>query len=109
MAAVGILNGKWNGLVDTNFFSNAAPAPGWYLIRVRGHLDDSLRDWFGGLTIENLENGEAVLAGRLADQAALFGVLERLHRLGIPVLSFNPANDHSPYLSVEHDCSDETK
>ncbi len=75
--------------MDTHSASNATPAPGWYLIRVRGHLSDSLKDWFDGLTIENRENGEAVLAGQLADQAALFGVLERLHRLGSPVLSFN--------------------
>jgi hypothetical protein len=95
--------------VETNFFSSGAPAHGCYLIQVRGHLDDSLRDWFGGLSIENLENGEAVLAGRLADQAELFGVLERLHRLGIPVLSFNPANDQPPNMSAQNDCSDVTK
>ncbi len=84
--------------MDTNSFSNAALAPGWYAIRVRGHLSGSMRDWFNGLTIENLENGEAVLAGELADQAALFGVLERLHRLGIPVLSFNPASGEPPAI-----------
>lgn len=91
--------------VETNPFSIGNSAPGWYHIRVRGHLDDSLKEWLGGITIENLENGDAVVAGRLADQAALFGVLERLHRLGIPVLSFNPANDQSPNASVENDCS----
>ncbi len=85
--------------MDTHSYSNDNPAPGWYLIRVRGHLSNPLRDWFGGLTIENLENGEAVLAGEIADQAALFGVLERLHRLGIPVLSFNPANGEPPTVS----------
>ncbi len=84
--------------MDTHSCSNDTPAPGWYLIRVRGHLSDSVRDWLGEMTIENLENGEAVLAGELADQAALFGVLERLHRLGIPVLSFNPANGGGPSI-----------
>ncbi len=84
--------------MDTHSVSNAKSAPGWYLIRVRGHLSGSMRDWFNGLTIENLENGEAVVAGELADQAALFGVLERLHGLGIPVLSFNPANGESPAI-----------
>ena len=87
--------------MDTNSFSNDAPVPGWYLIRVRGHLNDTWRDWFVGLTIENLENGEAVLAGHL-DQAALFGVLESLHRLGIPVLSFNPGNSAAPGASREN-------
>jgi hypothetical protein len=82
--------------VDTNSFSNNTPALGRYIIRVHGHLNDSLKDWLGGLTIDNLENGEAVLTGQVADQAALFGVLERLHRLGIPVLSFNPADNQSP-------------
>jgi len=58
-----------------------------YHIRVKGHLDDHWSDWFGGLTITNQANGEAVLAGPLADQAALHGVLIRIRDLGLPLLA----------------------
>jgi hypothetical protein len=58
-----------------------------YHIRVKGHLDDHWSDWFGGLTITNQANGEAVLAGPLTDQAALHGVLIRIRDLGLPLLA----------------------
>jgi hypothetical protein len=58
-----------------------------YHIRVKGHLDDHWSDWFGGLTITNQASGEAVLAGPLADQAALHGVLIRVRDLGLPLLA----------------------
>lgn len=55
-------------------------------IRVKGHLSEKWVDWFGGLDIENQPNGEAVLSGTLADEAALYGVLKRIYDLGmIPI------------------------
>jgi hypothetical protein len=59
----------------------------YYHIRVKGHLDGHWSDWFGGLTISNEANGEAVLAGPLADQAALHGVLNRIRDLGLPLIA----------------------
>ena len=44
-------------------------------IRVQGHLDSSWSEWFDGMTITNVENGEAILSGPVVDQAALQGVL----------------------------------
>ena len=58
-----------------------------YEIRVRGHLDGRWSEWFGGLTITNLENGEALLTGHIVDQAALHGVLIRVRDLGLPLLA----------------------
>ena len=58
-----------------------------YHIRVAGHGGPLWSEWFAGLAVENLENGEAILSGPLADQAALHGVLERLRDLGLPLLS----------------------
>ena len=58
-----------------------------YRIRVKGHLDDHWSDWFSGLTICNEAYGEAVLAGPLADQAALHGVLMKIRDLGLPLLA----------------------
>jgi hypothetical protein len=59
----------------------------YYVIRVGGHLDQIWADRFDGLTISNQENGEAVLAGHLPDQAALHGVLARLRDLNVPLLA----------------------
>jgi hypothetical protein len=58
----------------------------WYQIRVKGHLGEQWRDWFNGLTITNVEQGEAILSGPLPDQAALHGVLTKIRDLGLPLL-----------------------
>jgi hypothetical protein len=58
-----------------------------YHIRVKGHLDDHWSAWFDNMTISNQTNGEAVLAGPLADQAALHGVLIKIRDLGLPLIA----------------------
>jgi hypothetical protein len=63
--------------------------PTFYQIRVKGHFDANLAGWFDGLTISNQEDGEAVLSGRLPDQAALQGVLNRISNLGLSLISVN--------------------
>ena len=55
-------------------------------IRVRGQLDGSWAAWFNGLAVTDAEDGEAVLAGELPDQAALHGVLTKVRDLGLPLL-----------------------
>ncbi len=62
---------------------------GFFEIRVRGHLDGKWADWLEGLEVELLENGEMILSGDLVDQAALMGVLNRLYRLNLALLSVN--------------------
>lgn len=37
-------------------------------IRVKGHPNASWSDWFDGMAITNLENGDALLCGPIADQ-----------------------------------------
>ena len=63
--------------------------PTFYQIKVKGHLDSPWSDWFGGLELSNQENGEALLAGQIPDQAALYGVLARLASLGLTLISVN--------------------
>ena len=58
-----------------------------YHIRLKGHLDQHWSAWFDNLTISNEANGEAVLRGRLPDQAALHGVLIKIRDLGLPLLA----------------------
>jgi hypothetical protein len=60
--------------------------PVFYAIRVKGHIDDSWSSWFEGMTIHHEESGETVFSGRLADEAALHGVLIKIRDLGLPLV-----------------------
>jgi len=64
----------------------AEDTPACYQIRVRGTLDLRWSDWFAGLTITPEDNGTTLLVGPLADQAALYGVINRLRDLGLTLL-----------------------
>jgi hypothetical protein len=63
--------------------------PIFYQIRVNGHLDGTWADWFDGLTITNQDDGVSLLSGRLPDQAALHGILNRISSLGLKLISVN--------------------
>ena len=58
-----------------------------YQIRIKGHLGRKWADWFEGLTITALDNGETLLTGPVVDQAALHGLLRKVRDLGMPLLS----------------------
>lgn len=60
-----------------------------YQLRVKGHLDPRRTDGFDGLIITLEDNGDALLTGPVADQAALYGLLKRLRDLGLPLLAVN--------------------
>ena len=62
---------------------------GLYEIRLKGHLDDRWANWFGGVAITLEENGNTLLSGFVADQAALHGLLKKVRDLGMPLLSVN--------------------
>jgi hypothetical protein len=59
----------------------------FYKIRMKGHLDGRWSDWFDGLEITNLQNGETMLSGEIVDQAALHGVLAKVRDLGLPLIA----------------------
>ncbi len=61
--------------------------PSNYQITVQGHLNTHWEAWFDDLTITNQPNGEAVLSGTLADQAALHGLLNKIRDLGLPLMA----------------------
>ena len=61
--------------------------PGFYEIRIRGHLADRWANWFEGLTLTRAENGDTLLTGPVVDQAALYGLLRKVRDLGLPLLA----------------------
>jgi hypothetical protein len=63
--------------------------PGFYEIRIKGHLDDRWLPWFEGLNIKLEENGDTLLTGPVIDQAALYGYLKKVRDLNMPLLSVN--------------------
>ncbi len=63
--------------------------PAVYQIRLKGHLGCEWVDWFEGLAITLEDDGDTLLTGPVADQAALFGLLKKIRDLGMPLLSVN--------------------
>ncbi len=66
---------------------------GRYEIRFGGHLDPAWAEWFDGLALEHLPNGETVLRGELVDQAALYGTLAKLRDLGLALIAVRALTD----------------
>ena len=60
-----------------------------YQIRVAGHLDPCWQEWFEGLELRHEASGMTLPVGMLPDQAALYGVLQKLSRLGLTLLSLD--------------------
>ena len=58
-----------------------------YEIRIKNHPDQRWLDWFEGMTITNLENGEAILTGPVIDQSALHGLLNKIRDLNLTLIS----------------------
>jgi hypothetical protein len=56
-----------------------------YEIRVEGVLSENWSDWFEGLTVEPTPDEATTLRGMLADQAAMLGVLARIHALHLTI------------------------
>ena len=56
-----------------------------YEITVRGRLTDTMLTAFDGLDASPAA-ADTVLRGEIVDQAALFGVLERIESLGLELL-----------------------
>jgi hypothetical protein len=67
--------------------SNEKAEPLIYQIRVQGHLDRKWADWFSGLSITLLDNGETLLTGPVLDQAALHGLLRNVRDVGLPLVA----------------------
>ena len=76
-----------------------------YESRVKGHLDGRWSEWFDGLTIANVENGDALLLGEIVDQSALHGVLNKVRDLGVPLIAvtcFGPDQQEPTLQTTKH-------
>ena len=75
--------------------------PEYYEIKIRGHLDPHWSDWFSGLNLTYLEGDETLVAGLLPDQAALYGLLERIRDLNLTLISVTCSGECSQLGDVE--------
>jgi len=64
--------------------------PSVYQIRISGHLDCKWSYWFDGMTVTLEDDGDTLLIGPVADQAALHGLLKKVRDLGMTLVSINP-------------------
>ena len=60
--------------------------PTRFEIRVKGHLKPRWAAWFDGLALSEQVDGTSVIAGLVADQAALHGLLQKLRDVGVPLI-----------------------
>lgn len=61
----------------------------YYEIQVEDELPERWKGWFEGLAINIGPGGNTVLNGVLVDQAALMGVLNKIHAFNLTLVSVN--------------------
>jgi hypothetical protein len=63
-----------------------------YRLVIEGELDDRFASAFEGMTLE-CAAGNTILTGPVRDQADLQGLLQRISRLGLTLVSANTVED----------------
>jgi hypothetical protein len=69
---------------------------GHYEIRVKGHLEARWSTRFDGMSLTRERDGTTLLAGPVADQAQLHGLLQKVRDLGLPLLSVTRIDPNQP-------------
>ncbi len=69
-----------------------------YEIRLKGHLAPRWAAWFDGFSLTREREGTTLLAGPVADQAALHGLLQKVRDLGLPLLSVTCTDPGQPAI-----------
>jgi hypothetical protein len=79
--------------------------PEIYVIRVRGRLPKRWQTWFEGMEIQadEIDHSQKItrISGPVKDQAALFGILERIRDLGIPLLEVRIDGEIKPEITLD--------
>ena len=65
-------------------------------VRVKGYVETAWSEWFEGLTVTHADGGDTVLSGTVADESALYGVLMKLSRLGLRLISVSVKGVNTP-------------
>ena len=97
---------------ETHESTEAHDEPGWYEIRLKGHLDARWADRFAGLSFTHASDGTTILSGPVVDQAALYGLLRKVRDLGLPLLSVvqvDPKQANEPDGNTDTDHNRSTK
>ena len=84
-----------NNQVQQSFSTSTRDAN--FELHIKGQLDESWSDWLEGLEVKLLDNGEMILFGHIEDQAALMGVLIKLHGLNLALLSVSDARQEKKF------------
>jgi hypothetical protein len=74
-----------------------------YAIRVEGHLAPQRLRHFEGLIVHREATSQTELVGRFRDQSALFGLLNWLQSLNVPLLSVQRMEESSISSKEEND------
>ena len=61
--------------------------PGVYQIHIEGVITDHWSGWLENLAVQHISDKETVLTGELPDQAALLGVLSKIHTLNLKIIA----------------------
>jgi hypothetical protein len=76
-----------------------------YELHLRGHLDESWRESFPGLTFTHRVDAEGmpltIFRGPVTDEAELHGLLARIRDLGVPLLLVRRATPAEPAARPE--------
>lgn len=64
-------------------------------LRVEGTVDQRWSAWFDGMQLTSDAGGGTVIAGEVADQAALHGLLDRVRDVGLTLVSVTRAERDS--------------
>lgn len=70
-------------------------------IHIKGRIDPNWSDWFEDMKVLEAPSGTTILCGLLPDKSAIYGVISRLSRLGITLISVTcqEESNHGPPLA----------
>lgn len=77
-------------MTDRSEVQKNGKGPIIYQIKIEGHLDNSWQEWFEGMNIRRLKDGNTLLSGEVVDQAGLYGLLKKIRNLGMSLISIVP-------------------